>query len=89
MRGFGYLKLKMDINLAKAFWEGFRPLAGIWLSKTYLHIVCNQESNTSFRPLAGIWLSKTLYVQEWLTQRNAVSVPLRGFGYLKLYYTKV
>ncbi len=36
----------------------FRPLAGIWLSKTSKELV-RRQAIAGFRPLAGIWLSKT------------------------------
>ncbi len=69
------------------YWlEGFRPLAGIWLSKTRPRHTRKRPKRIqgwSFRPLAGIWLSKTLKETYSNLREYVVSVPLRGFGYLK------
>ncbi len=62
LRGFGYLKHKLIDWYGSGDWErrGFRPLAGIWLSKTDTsELKWTLDEKDCFRPLAGIWLSKT------------------------------
>ncbi len=85
LRGFGYLKRVTNLKELEDVYKCFRPLAGIWLSKTAARDVGRKDfRNAVSVPLRGfgyLKLGKPSLVGTVLTR--GVSVPLRGFGYLK------
>ncbi len=87
LRGFGYLKL-LVLSLIEEFvrLSVSVPLRGFGYLKHFMTLSALPLMSKGFRPLAGIWLSKTLNHSLTIVlifQSLIVSVPLRGFGYLK------